>query len=212
MTTIDPTPDLSQIESVEAYLTRDVTGTRERLIQTAMRLFYRQGIHAVGLDLLVAEVGVTKTTFYNHFESKDALAVEVLDRRGEMELAELVRQIQARGGDCPKAQMLSMFDVLHDSFYSDVFYGCQYANAAAEFPSPHDPVHQAAARHRSRERELLVGLAQRAGADDPGAVADLLLMLAEGCIGVRALTGREDAARIARGFAQTLLEKQLPGV
>jgi len=83
--------------------------TRDRLIQTAHDLFYRVGFHSVGLDAIIAEVGVTKTTFYNHFDSKDGLVLEVLrwhDRWWKDTFRDMLKK---HGGDSPRGQIMAMF-------------------------------------------------------------------------------------------------------
>ena len=70
-----------------------VSPKRDRLMATAWRLFYRDGYRAVGIDTLLAEAEVAKMTLYNHFDSKEALIVAVLEKRS----AELY--ICGQGGD-----------------------------------------------------------------------------------------------------------------
>src|SRR5882762_4429848 len=85
---------------------------RERLVAAAVDLFYRNGFGAVGIDRVIATAGVTKTTFYKHFESKDDLMVAAVQRRDEWESQAWGRAIHERAGDDPVAQLLGMFDVM----------------------------------------------------------------------------------------------------
>ena len=79
---------------------RSAESTREKLLDRATDLFYTYGIHAVGLDRILKDVGVTKTTFYNHFESKDDMTCEVLRRRHEWEFQWFIKAVeQVSGGD-----------------------------------------------------------------------------------------------------------------
>ena len=80
---------------------------RERIVYAAIELFYRHGFHAVGLDRIIAETGVTKTTFYKHFESKDDLVVEAITKRHEWEMQAWARAIHTRAGDDPRATVVS---------------------------------------------------------------------------------------------------------
>src|SRR5690606_38656546 len=123
-------------------------------------------IHAVGLDQILARVGVTKTTFYNHFESKDALACDALELRAQYELKALTRDIRERAGGDPRQALIEFFNLLDDWFNDERFEGCLFINAAAEFPAPHDPVHQAAARYKVQAESMLEELAREAGAAD----------------------------------------------
>ena len=111
------------------------TSTRERLVKTAHGLFYRDGFHTVGLDRILDEVGVTKTTFYNHFESKDDLILAVLEQRHEVESLTVGGLFEKLGGDNPRAKLYAIFDVFDAWFHLPNFRGCIFMTAAAEFPS-----------------------------------------------------------------------------
>ena len=82
--------------------------TRDRLIDAAAMLFYEHGFHAIGLDRILEEVGVTKTTFYNHFASKDDLIVAVLVDRDQRDMRALDEALRARGGDA-RSRILAVF-------------------------------------------------------------------------------------------------------
>src|SRR5690242_4391986 len=126
---------------------------RERLIAAAVELFYRNGFAAVGIDRVIAAAGVTKTTFYKHFEGKDELMVAAVRRRDEWESAAWDRAVRRiAGDDDPAGQLLAQLDVMHVWFNDPEFRGCMFMNTAAEFPNPHDPVHQAAAAYRRKVR------------------------------------------------------------
>jgi len=186
--------------------------TRERLIQTAMELFYYNGFHAVGLDRILAEVGVTKTTFYNHFESRDDLILEVIKRRDDWEFETFNNAILERAGDDPRAQLLAMFEVLDEWFNSEEFRGCIFINAAAEFPLPHDPAHRAAAVHKQRVLEAIRERAARAGARDPQGFAKRYCMILDGAIVVRQVMQDDGTAATARELVEMLMERELPQV
>lgn len=184
--------------------------TRQKLLDTAFDLFTHHGFHAVGLDRILYEVGVTKTTFYNHFASKDDLILEVIHARDEFEMSTFVELLRKHGGRTARGQLEAVFDVLHEWFNSEEFNGCIFITVAAEFPAPHDPAHQAAAAHKRAVCELLCDLAINAGAEEPQELAEQLLVLMEGAITVRHVTGNQNAARLARAMADFLLEKHLP--
>jgi AcrR family transcriptional regulator len=185
-------------------------GARDRLIHKAIDLFYRHGFNAVGLDRVLDEVGVTKTTFYKHFESKDDLMVQALRQRDEWEMQSWNRAVKQIAGDDPRAQLLGLLDVL-DLWFNDPMYGgCIFINAAAEFPDPNDPVHKVAAEHKRKARDGFRDLAQAAGAEDPETFADRYAMLFEGTLIMRHVYHRNDAARMAKTMAQKLLEEFIP--
>jgi AcrR family transcriptional regulator len=161
---------------------------------------------------VIAEAGVTKTTFYKHFESKDDLMVAAVERRDEWESAAWARAVRTLAGDDPAGQLLALFDVLDVWFNDPEFRGCIFANAATEFPHPHHPVHRAAAAYRRRAREHHRDLARAAGADPAAAetFADCYTALIEGALVMRQTQGRDDAARVVRRAAEQLIGAYLP--
>jgi AcrR family transcriptional regulator len=188
---------------------------RERLVATAVDLFYRNGFGAVGIDQVIATAGVTKTTFYKHFESKDDLMVAAVQRRDEWESLAWNRAVRKLAGDDdPARQLLAMVDVMDLWFNDPEFHGCMFMNAAAEFPNPHDPVHQAAAAYRRRVRDLRRDLARAGGADAAAAeiFADCFTALIEGALVLRQTHGRNDAARAIRPAVEQLIAAYLPGM
>jgi AcrR family transcriptional regulator len=186
---------------------------RERLIAIAVDLFYTHGFGAIGVDRIIAEAGVTKTTFYKHFESKDALMVAAVNRRDEWESRAWGRAVRSIAGDDPAKQLLAMIDVMDLWFNDPEFRGCMFMNTAAEFPNPHDPVHRAAAASRRRTREIRRDLAKAAGADASAAetFADCYSALIEGALVMRHTHGRNDAARVIRPVVEQLIRAYLPG-
>ena len=185
------------------------TSTREKLLDRATDLFYSYGIHAVGLDRILKDVGVTKTTFYNHFESKDELTCEVLRRRHEWESEAFMNAVNQISEGQPRLTLLALFDVLHKWFTDPDFRGCQFINAAAEFPLSNDPVHREATSHKIATRQLLRDTAKTAGAANPDELGDKILVLFEGAITLRQVVGDNQAAAIAREVAETLVDQAL---
>src|SRR5947207_6225466 len=187
---------------------------RDRLIDKAIDLFYRHGFNAIGLDRIIDEVGVTKTTFYKYFQSKDDLMVAAVRKRDEWEGKAWGRAVRQAAGDDPRAQLLAIYDVMDTWFNAPDFRGCLFLNTAAEFPNPHDPVHQAAAAHKRRMRDHFRDLAGAAGAARAAAetFADCFTALVEGALILRQTHGRNDAARVVRPAVEQLVGTYLPGV
>ncbi|CAN5525561.1 TetR/AcrR family transcriptional regulator [soil metagenome] len=185
---------------------------RDRLVAAAVELFYRQGFSAVGVDQVIAKAGVTKTTFYKHFEGKDELMVAAVQRRDEWESVAWARAVQKVAGDDPSKQLLAMMDVLDLWFNDPEFHGCMFLNTAIEFPNPHDPVHQAAAAYKQRTRDHWRDLAKKAGANATAAetFADCFAALVEGALILRQTHGRNDAARAVRPAVEQLIRTYLP--
>lgn len=180
---------------------------RGRLLHIAIELFYTHGFQAVGIDRIITEAGVTKTTFYKHFESKDDLLVAAIRQRDEWESQAILTAIQKLAGDDPRARLLAFFDVFDLWFNSPDFHGCQFISAAAEFPNPHDPVHVVAATTKRRNRDLFRDLACAAGIADAESFADQYTALVEGTLILRQIHGRNDAARVIKPAVEALLAR-----
>jgi AcrR family transcriptional regulator len=184
--------------------------TRERLIKSAHDLFYLDGFHTVGLDRILSEVGVTKTTFYNHFDSKDDLVLAVLDWHDRWWRETFASMLRRHGGDRPRDQLLAIGDALDEMFTAGDYNGCIFINVAVVFPLHHDPAHQAAARHKAAMVDIIRELAGYAGIGDPKTFAMEYCMIVDGAYVTRQVTGDPETSAIARRMAEMLLERDLP--
>ena len=183
---------------------------RDRLVGIAMSLFYFHGISPIGLDRILAEAGVSKTTFYKHFESKDELVVATIELRDAWQMNAWVRAVEMLVGEDPRDQLMGVLEVLDLVINEPSFRGCQFINAAAEFPNPRDPIHRAAVRHKQGNRRWFRELAERAGARDPDAFTDAYTMLFEGALVLRHVHDRDDAAKAARPHVRRLINEFIP--
>ena len=184
--------------------------TRDKLIKAGHEIFYREGFLLVGLDRLLKEVGCSKQTFYNHFESKDDLIVAVIDEHHRWWSRELRDRIQRTAGPDPRGQMLAIFAVMQEIIDDPEYHGCIFINAAVEFPMPHHPAHQSARRAKADTIALLEELAELAGASDPQALALEVDIIIEGALITHQVAPDLDSCSIARRAAETLMEKYLP--
>ncbi|WP_131735544.1 TetR/AcrR family transcriptional regulator [Actinomadura roseirufa] len=178
--------------------------SRERLIDTAAKLFYAEGITATGVDTLVARSGVSKPTLYARFGSKGALVTAVLEEIHVRRRAELERHLDDQDG--PRARILAVFDWLQRFHRRDGDRGCPFLNAAAELCDAEDPAREVVVRHKRWLREVLTAQARDAGADDPGELGHALLLLLDGANARMAVEGDRDAAALARRTAERLLD------
>lgn len=185
---------------------------RERLVSAAVELLCRRASSAIGINQVIATAGVTKTTFYKHFESRDELMVAAVQQRDEWESVVWDRALRRMAGDDPTRRLLAMIDLFDSLFNDPEYHGCMFNNAAAEFPNPHDPVHQAAAAHKKKIRDQWRDLAIAAGADATAAetFADCFAALIEGALILRQTQGRNDAARAVRPAVEQLISTYLP--
>src|SRR5215813_11355971 len=146
---------------------------RERILETADRLFYRRGIRAVGVDTVAAEIGISKRTLYNHFPSKDALIVAYLTRR---------LRAPSTSDRPPAEQILGDFDRLEQSFGRPTFRGCPFVNAVAELGERRHPANAIAMAYKEQRRAWFRDLLVRLDVDDPDGLATQLVLLVDGAI------------------------------
>ena len=183
---------------------------RDELIETALRLFYTHGIHATGIDRILAEAGVAKMTLYKHFRSKEELVLAALRRRDELFRNWLMTAMDRASPD-PRERLLALFDALDEWFHERAlnafgFHGCAFIKAAGEYDAAEDPVHRACAEHKRLIVEYLRKLAAEAGAADPTALAEQLALLKEGAIVTAQVRGLRSAALDAKVIARSLIE------
>ncbi len=183
---------------------------KARLISAGLELFYRYGFQAVGIDQVIDLAGVTKTTFYNHFESRDDFFVACVRQRDEWESEAWMRAIRTIAGDDPRDQLLAFFTVLDRWFNDPEYRGCIFVNVAAEFTDPRHPVHQAAVAHKKKTRNAIRDMAAQAGATDAEAFADQFTILVEGTLLLRHVHERNDAAVVAMPTVRALLDSFIP--
>jgi AcrR family transcriptional regulator len=151
---------------------------RDRILDTASELFYRDGYQAVGIDTIVERSGVAKMTLYRHFPSKDDLIAAYLERADAEFWAWLDGEI-ARVDD-PRAKLIAAFEATAELATSPRCLGCTFQAAAAEFPELDHKGHRVALAHKRRALETFGGLAREAGLRKPKALAAQLLLLMDG--------------------------------
>ena len=176
---------------------------RDELVRKALEIFYRDGFHATGMDLLAAETGISKTTMSKHFRSKDELILATLRLRDQNFRNWLFRRMAQAGS--PRAQLLAMFDALEEWFATPEFRSCMFIKAASEYPDPANPIHAQAAEHKRLLFIQLQEIAREAGAADPAALARALLLLKEGAIVTAHLGHEAHPAADAKAAAEALL-------
>jgi AcrR family transcriptional regulator len=174
-------------------------------METAGRLFYRDGYRAVGIDTVLAEAGVAKMTLYNHFASKEDLIVAVLEKRDRDLRAAIAATVEAAGRS-PTRRLLAVFEWLEAWFGSDDFKGCAFIRALSEYPEPDHAIHKTAWRHKQAVIKMLTELCADAGARNPAALADTLSLLIDGAIIAAHATESTAPAVSARATAATLLK------
>ncbi|MGD9722665.1 MAG: TetR/AcrR family transcriptional regulator [Pirellulales bacterium] len=184
--------------------------TRSRLIEAAVRRFRRDGFRNVGIDQVYTEVGISKTAFYKHFESKDDLMLAVLAEQTRQLLESGRAMLRLRGGTSAVGQLRALFDLVEQIIETDEFHGCIFVSVTMEFPLPHDPVHVAAVNAKQSFEGMVCEIAERAGATDPHAVARELCLVFEGAYVTRHLTGDSGTIDVVRRLGDLVLARHFP--
>jgi AcrR family transcriptional regulator len=180
---------------------------RQRILETADRLFYQEGVRAVGIDRIIAEAGVAKMTLYTHFPSKDDLILAVLQHR-EKCMLEFFRSTMERHGKKAKDPLRAFFAALKEWFETPGFRGCAFQNAAAELADPAHPGTEFVRGHKQRFGEFLRGLVEDAVGKTAAKVAPAVILLVEGAVATAVIQGRADAADVARDAALKLVAEE----
>src|SRR6478672_2667098 len=179
---------------------------RTRILEAAYALFSRHGVHAVGIDRIIAEAPVAKATLYHHFSSKEELVCAFLELRESRWTVEWLQAETERRAEDEGERALVVFDVLEQWFRRSDFEGCAFINTMLETSDGNDHViHRAAVRHLNVIQAVLEGYARQAGAANPTDTACQLQVLMMGAI-VSASRGDIDSARRARRVAELLLD------
>ncbi len=177
--------------------------TRERILDTASRLFYQQGIRAVGVDMIVEEAGIAKMTLYNHFRSKDELVAAYMEGQKEYWL-NWTRQ--AATGNTPTEKILALFDNVELLLKSPDFRGCPFLNGCAEFPDTTHPVREIMVSYSGEIHRFFQELARDTGCENYESLGSTLLYLIEGALVFGNLMGQTSPIVNAREIASELLK------
>ncbi|EOZ7623872.1 TetR/AcrR family transcriptional regulator [Enterobacter mori] len=185
------------------------TDTREKILTTAEQLIYQNGIHAMGMDLLVKTSGVARKSIYRHFSNKEDVTSAALNGRDERWMQWF--RTESDKGETPQDRILNMFTVLKSWFESEGFRGCAFINTAGEVGDPDDPVRLIAKVHKQKLLDYALELSRQLDTGHAEELARQLLILMEGAITVTYVMGDQGAADNARDVAKVLLERVSAG-
>ncbi|MEH6358960.1 MAG: TetR/AcrR family transcriptional regulator [Pseudomonadales bacterium] len=184
---------------------------RQQLVETAFKLFYRKGVHAVGINEILAETGIAKKTLYHHFSSKSELISAVVTYRDECFCCWIEGELnKAKPG---MARIDALFDALDDWFNDRAvallpFRGCFFINVSGEYSNLEDPVHQQCLRHKDKIATLIKAQVSTLNiqADQIQRLTDSLCLLKEGAIVLAHVQGDRSAAQKAKLTAEILVK------
>lgn len=180
-----------------------LTPGARRILEVASALFYDHGIHAVGVDTIAAESGVTKRTLYDRFGSKDELVAAYLRARDERWRTRVTAAVEAETD--PVRRALAPFAVL-EGWVDDASRGCAFVNAFAELDRPDHPGRPLIDDEKRWLRELFARELGRAGAADPDGLALQLLVVHEGALVTHAVAAEPAAPRAGSAIARQLVD------
>lgn len=182
---------------------KDLSLTRERILDAAYELFSRQGVQAVGVDAVVAKSGTGKMTLYRHFKSKEILVLGFLKRRQTVWTKQWLLARLHAGSWSPEERLLAFFDVYQEWFDRNDFEGCSFVNALVECRA-NEIIRNAAVDYLSEIRSAAETLARNAGLIDVERFARQWNMLLMGAIIAR-LSGQLEAGIEAKPLGRLLL-------
>lgn len=182
-----------------------ISDARQRIMETAERLFYTEGVRAVGIDRIIAEAAVAKMTLYKHFASKDALIVAVVQQQ-EGKIQDMFQAAITQYIHEGMNRLEAFFAALHDWFDSPGFRGCAFINAYVELADSRHPASQFSAAHKVRFHTMLRDIITTiAGARVAAAVAPAVALLVEGAIVRAVMEQSSHAAEVAREATLSLI-------
>lgn len=191
-------------------MSQSESNARQRIIETALRLFYQQGFRATGINQIIAESDVAKATFYSHFPSKEKLCVAYLQARHAIWMDWLRQSVDRQGS--ASARLLGVFDFIQDWMSGCDFRGCAFLNIASEIPNLASEIRGEVVRHKDSLKDYigsLVAEVEDSGATLPDAdrqhIVNMLYVLVEGAIVASQNYGQVWPIAAARDAAARLL-------
>jgi AcrR family transcriptional regulator len=183
---------------------------RERLVETAIELFYQEGIRAIGIDTIVERSGVSKSSLYRTFASKDALIAAFAEERNRRFWQWWDKTVRRFDGT-PRAQIEALLAGVADQIANPQFRGCPFINLATEFPSRGHPGTAIACGNKTEVRRRLRVLSRKLGARDPRRLGDRLALLIDGAYGHATTLGAVGLKRELIETARLLVDAELTG-
>jgi AcrR family transcriptional regulator len=178
-------------------------------VASADRLFYEKGVHAVGVDQITVDAGISKASLYTHFRTKDDLVVNYLIGRSEAWQEHVASELPKRA-EAPGDRAVAVFDLLGEWFDEPGYRGCPFINVEAEFGHDH-PTHDVTLAHRTWVRELFTSLLHEADVDGAELVALELCLLYDGAMaGAQADPSRPWAQAAGRATRRILTSPGTP--
>jgi AcrR family transcriptional regulator len=178
---------------------------RERILDTACKLFYQRGVRAVGVDLVVEKAGVAKTSLYRHFGTKDDLIAAFL-KREDADVWGAWDRVAGQHRNDAAAELNAHLGWIGERVGRPNYRGCPQINVAAEFPDIDHPARKVAAAHKRQMRQRLKGIAERLGVARPDELAGQLALIINGAFVSSQIFEPGEAIPLLRHAAHTLIQ------
>jgi AcrR family transcriptional regulator len=186
-----------------------IESVRDRILHTARDLFYRDGIRAVGVDTVVAQSGVAKTSLYRWFPSKDALIAAVLEEEAKYRWERWDKNAAISDQE-PRALLRSQLAGIARFVAHHKYRGCPFMNVTAEFADPQHPARMVATEVCNELRRRVAGLIRAIpGVRDPEVLTDQLVLLIDGTLSAAHMQGSDGPQRQLISAADALIDAQL---
>ncbi len=183
---------------------------RQRILDAASEMFYRDGIRAAGIDAIIARSGVAKMSLYRNFPSKDALVTAWLEDRNRFFWRRWDKAEVARAGD-PRGQLEAILDMVAATASHPKWRGCPFLNTGTEFPEPDHPARAVILAHKRTVGERLRALAAASEARDPDLLAEQLQLLIDGAYAIGQSLGPDGPAKTVASAGRVLIAKAVAG-
>lgn len=198
----------SQSATSAEHPAQGATDVRQRILDTAARLFYAEGVRAIGIDLVVERAQVAKTSLYRYFRTKDDLVAAFLEREDKEFWLQWDDVVAPHSPDAA-AELDALLKWVGERVARPGYRGCPQLNVAAEFADPAHPARTVAASHKLEQRRRLIGLCKRLGAKKPDLSGAQLCLLIDGAFTSGALLLGENAAKALRAAGRALVRDGL---
>lgn len=181
---------------------------RQRILDTASEMFYREGVRAVGVDAIIARSGVAKMSLYRNFPSKAALVTAWLEDRNAFFWRRWERTEALQAGN-PRGQLEAILDMVAATASNPKWRGCPFLNTTTEFPEPAHPARAVILANKQAVRERLRSLAAAVAAHDPDLLAQQLQLLIDGAYAIGQSLGPAGPAKTVASAGRALIATQV---
>jgi AcrR family transcriptional regulator len=152
---------------------------RERILATASDLFYREGIRAIGIDTVVEQSGVSKTSLYRVFDSKDALICAFAAEKDQLFWA-WWDSVEEQHTEDPRALLNALLSGIAKRIAHPAFRGCPFLNLVTEFPDDSHPGRVIARNNKEELQARLATIVAKVGVRDPDRTASQIALIING--------------------------------